>query len=78
MPKARDDFTPQVGRGQRGDQRLPETAETHVGWLITRGDRHQDDEHLESGPGGGSRPRAPRVGGLSRSVAETFQRRPGR
>ena len=36
MQKAEDDFTPQVGRGQRGDQRLPETAETHVGWLITQ------------------------------------------
>ena len=30
MQKAGDDFTPQVGRGQRGDQRLPETVETHV------------------------------------------------
>ena len=36
MQKAGDDFTPQVGRGQRGDQRLPETAETHVGRLITQ------------------------------------------
>ena len=32
--KAGDDFMPQVGRGQRGDQRLRETAETHVGRLI--------------------------------------------
>ena len=36
MQKAGDDLTPQVGRGQRGDQRLPETAETHVGRLITQ------------------------------------------
>ena len=36
MQKAGDDFTPQVGRGQRGDQRLPGTAETHVGRLITQ------------------------------------------
>jgi hypothetical protein len=36
MQKAGDDFTPRVGRGQRGDQRLPETAETHVGRLITQ------------------------------------------
>ena len=35
MRKAGDDFTSQVGRGQRGDQRLPETAETHVDRLIT-------------------------------------------
>jgi hypothetical protein len=33
---AGEDFTPQVGQGQRGDQRLPETAETHVGRLITQ------------------------------------------
>ena len=31
MRKAGNDFTPQGGRGQRGDQRLPETAETRVG-----------------------------------------------
>lgn len=36
MQKARGDFTPQVGRGQRGDKRPPETAETHVGRLITQ------------------------------------------
>ena len=36
MQKAGGDFTPQVDRGQRGDQRLPETAETHVVWLITQ------------------------------------------
>ena len=31
-----DDFMPLVGRGQHGDQRPPETAETHVVWLITQ------------------------------------------
>jgi hypothetical protein len=36
IKKARDDFTPQVGRGQRSDERLPETVETHVGRLITQ------------------------------------------
>jgi hypothetical protein len=36
MQKAGDDFRPQVGRGKRGDQRPPETAETHVGRLITQ------------------------------------------
>jgi hypothetical protein len=36
MQKAGDDFTPQVGRGQRSDQRLLETAEMHVGRLITQ------------------------------------------
>jgi hypothetical protein len=36
MRKAGDDLTPQVGRGQCGDQRLPETAETRVVWLITQ------------------------------------------
>jgi hypothetical protein len=41
MQKAGDDFTPEVGRGQRGDQRLPETAETHVGRLITQRSRVQ-------------------------------------
>jgi hypothetical protein len=34
--KTRDDFIPHVCRGQRGDWRLPETAETHVVWLITQ------------------------------------------
>ncbi len=41
MQKAGDDFMPQVGRGQRGDQRLPETAETQVGRLITQRSRVQ-------------------------------------
>jgi hypothetical protein len=36
MQKARHDFAPEVGQGQRGDQRLPETAETYVGRLITQ------------------------------------------
>jgi hypothetical protein len=36
MQKAGDDFAPQVGRGERGDPRQPETAETHVGRLITQ------------------------------------------
>ena len=34
MHKAADDFTTQVGRGQRGSQRSLETAETHVVRLI--------------------------------------------
>ena len=34
--KPRDDFAAQVGRGQRDDQRLPETPETNVVWLITQ------------------------------------------
>jgi hypothetical protein len=34
--KARDDFALQVFRDQYSDQRLPETAETHVVWLITQ------------------------------------------
>jgi hypothetical protein len=36
MQKAGDDFTPHVDRGQRGDQRRRETAETVVVWLITQ------------------------------------------
>jgi hypothetical protein len=44
MQKAGDDSTPRVGRGQRGDQRPPETAETHVGRLITqRQQMHNQD-----------------------------------
>jgi hypothetical protein len=39
--KAREDFIPQVCRGQRGDQRQPETAETNVVWLITQRSRVQ-------------------------------------
>ena len=34
--KAPEVPTQQVGRGQRGDQRLPETTETRVVWLITQ------------------------------------------
>jgi hypothetical protein len=34
--KARHDFALQVFRDQHGGQRLPETAETHVVWLITQ------------------------------------------
>ncbi len=41
MQKARGDFMPQVRRGQRGDWRLPETAETNVVWLITQRSRVQ-------------------------------------
>jgi len=37
--KARDDFAPHVCPGQGGDQRLPETPETHVVWLITQRSR---------------------------------------
>ena len=36
MQKVGDDFTPHVDRGQRGDQRRRETAETVVVWLITQ------------------------------------------
>ena len=36
MQKAGDDFTPHVDRGQRGDQRRRERAETVVVWLITQ------------------------------------------
>ena len=36
IQRAGHDFTRPVGRGQRGDQRLPETAETYVGRLITQ------------------------------------------
>ena len=39
--KVWDDFLPQVCRGQRGHQRLPETPETHVVWLITQRSRVQ-------------------------------------
>jgi len=39
--KARDDFAPHVCPGQGGDQRLPETPETHVVWLITQRSRVQ-------------------------------------
>ena len=39
--KDRVDFAAQVGRGQRGDQRLPETPETPVVWLITQRSRVQ-------------------------------------
>ena len=34
--KTRDDFAPQVCRGQRGDRRLPETRETGLVRLITQ------------------------------------------
>ena len=44
MQKAGDDFTRQVGRGQRGSQRLSETVEKHVGRLITQ--RQQDFEPI--------------------------------
>ena len=32
--KAREDFMSPVCRGQRGDQRRPETADTNVVWLL--------------------------------------------
>jgi hypothetical protein len=41
MQKAGDDFKPQVGRGQRGDQRRSGTSETYVVWLITQRSRVQ-------------------------------------
>jgi hypothetical protein len=34
--KLPEDCAASVGRGQRGDQRKPETPETHVVWLITQ------------------------------------------
>ena len=36
-----EDLTPQAGRGQRGDRRPDETAETAVVWLITQRSRVQ-------------------------------------
>jgi hypothetical protein len=39
--KAGDGLAPYVCRGQYGDLRLPETAETHVVWLITQRSRVQ-------------------------------------
>ena len=39
--KAWGDCMQQVCRGQRGDWRLPETAETNVVWLITQRSRVQ-------------------------------------
>jgi hypothetical protein len=39
--RARKDLRPRVGRGQSGNWRLPETAETRVVWLITQRSRVQ-------------------------------------
>src|SRR5690242_8777533 len=39
--KAWGDCLQQICRGQRGDWRLPETAETYVVWLITQRSRVQ-------------------------------------
>jgi hypothetical protein len=52
-----DDFMPLVRRGQRGNQRRRETAETHVVWLITQRARVQIPPPLP----------IPQVRGLSRS-----------
>ena len=47
-PQTQHERSPSVLRGQRGDQRRRETAETHVVWLITQRSRVQIPPPLPS------------------------------
>src|SRR6516165_6585404 len=56
---------PSVRRGQRGDQRRRETAETHVVWLITQRSRVQIPPPLLISAGQGPFPSKKRAFGVS-------------
>ena len=63
--KIPEDFAAPVGRGQRGNQRQLETAETHVVWLITQRSRVQIPPPLLVSAAQGPFPSRKRVFGVS-------------
>src|SRR5215472_16096693 len=73
--KTREDFMPHVCRGQRGNQRQGEPAETNVVWLITQRSRVQIPPPLLVTAGQGPFPTWERAfcmpGTVARRVAET-------